>query len=222
MSDLPWRLSYLCPQEDKDVRFQSDPWFEVARTGRFFRKRTSGLEHAAPRVACAACLRASIHASTSSRSQLYDIERDVQELASHERLVIRQERARPLVDALHQWMTQQRARVSEGSAIARALDYSLRRWLALTRYLDDPQVPIDNNWCENQIMPIAIGKKNWSFAGSLRAGKRAAVIMSLVQSGKLNGHDPYAYLRDVLARLPSHPAAHVGQLLPHRWQSSST
>jgi hypothetical protein len=118
-------------------------------------------------------------------------------------------------------MTQQRARVSEGSAIARALDYSLRRWLALTRYLDDPQVPIDNNWCENQIRPIAIGRKNWLFAGSLRAGKRAAAIMSLVQSARLNGHDPYAYLKDVLARLPSHPAAHVDELLPHRWQSTS-
>jgi transposase len=77
--------------------------------------------------------------------QLYDIEREVQEFTPHERLVIRQERARALADALHQWMTHQRARVSEGSAIAKALDHSLRRWLALTRYLDDPQVPFDNN-----------------------------------------------------------------------------
>jgi transposase len=153
--------------------------------------------------------------------QLYDIEREVRELTPHERLAIRQERARPLADALHQWMTYQRARVSEGSAIAKALDYSLRRWLALTRYLDDPQVPIDNNWCENQIRPIAVGKKNWLFAGSLRAGKRAAAIMSLVQSAKLNGHDPYAYLRDVLARLPSHPAARIDELLPHQWRSTA-
>jgi transposase len=154
--------------------------------------------------------------------QLYDIERDVQELAPHERLAIRQERARPLVDALHLWMTQQRARMSEGSAIAKALDYSLRRWLALTRYLDDAQVPIDNNWCENQIRPIAVGKKNWLFAGSLRAGKRAAAIMSLVQSAKLNGHDPYMYLKDVLARLPAHPAARIDELLPHRWHRATT
>jgi transposase len=149
--------------------------------------------------------------------KLYDIEREVQELTPHERLAIREERARPIADALHQWMTHQRARVSEGSAIAKALDYSLRRWLALTRYLHDPQVPIDNNWCENQIRPIAIGKKNWLFAGSLRAGKRAAAIMSLVQSAKLNGHDPYAYLKDVLQRLPAHPAARIDDLLPHRW-----
>jgi hypothetical protein len=69
---------------------------------------------------------------------------------------------------------------------------------------------------------MAIGKKNWLFAGSLRAGKRAAAIMSLVQSAKLNGHDPYAYLKDVLARLPSHPAARIDDLLPHRWQRTAS
>jgi hypothetical protein len=75
---------------------------------------------------------------------------------------------------------------------ARALDYSLKRWTGLTRFLDDGQLPIDNNWIENQIRPIAIGRNNWLFAGSLRAGQRAAAVMSLIQSAKLNGHDPYA------------------------------
>ncbi|WP_176026318.1 transposase domain-containing protein, partial [Robbsia andropogonis] len=83
---------------------------------------------------------------------------------------------------------------------------------------DDSQLPIDNNWAENQIRPIALGRKNWLFAGSLRAGKRAAAIMSLVQSAKLNGHDPYAYLKDVLNRLPTHPARQIDGLLPHNWQ----
>lgn len=152
--------------------------------------------------------------------QLYEIEREVQQLAPNERLDIRQQRARPIAEALHAWMTQQRVRVSEGSAIAKALDYSLRRWVALTRYLDDPQVPIDNNWCENQIRPIAIGRNNWLFAGSLRAGRRAAAAMSLIQSAKLNGHDPYAYLKDVLTRLPTQPASRLEELLPHRWQPS--
>ncbi|CAB3808279.1 IS66 family transposase [Pararobbsia alpina] len=172
-----------------------------------------------------------LHASNKSEiaqaaleyiGQLYEIEREVQALKPGERLAIRQERARRIADALHQWMTQQRARVSEGSAIAKALDYSLRRWVALTRYLDDPQVPIDNNWCENQIRPVALGRKNWLFSGSLRAGKRAAAVMSLVQSAKLNGHDPYAYLKDVLMRLPTHAASRVDELLPHRWQSSNS
>ncbi|MFM0283389.1 IS66 family transposase [Paraburkholderia sediminicola] len=152
--------------------------------------------------------------------QLYEIEREVQQLAPDERLDIRQQQARPVAEALHAWMAQQRVRVSEGSAIAKALDYSLRRWVALTRYLDDPQVPIDNNWCENQIRPIAIGRNNWLFAGSLRAGRRAAAAMSLIQSAKLNGHDPYAYLKDVLTRLPTQPASRLEELLPHRWQPS--
>lgn len=88
----------------------------------------------------------------------------------------------------------------------------------MTNYLSDGQVPIDNNWIENQIRPVALGRKNWLFAGSLRAGKRAAAIMSLVQSAKLNAHKPLAYLKDVLTRLPTLPASRVGELLPHRWQ----
>lgn len=150
--------------------------------------------------------------------ELYEIEREVQQVAAQLRLEIRQQRARPIANALHAWMTGQRTRVSDGSATAKALDYSLRRWAALTRYLDDPQVPIDNNWCENQIRPIALGRANWLFAGSLRAGRRAAAVMSLMQSAKLNGHDPYAYLKDVLARLPMQPASRLEDLLPHRWQ----
>lgn len=101
--------------------------------------------------------------------------------------------------------------------LARALDYSLKRWTALTRYIDDGQLPIDNNWVENQIRPIALGRSNWLFAGSLRAGQRAAAVMSLIQSAKLNGLDPFAYLKDVLQRLPTHKARLVGELLPHRW-----
>lgn len=99
----------------------------------------------------------------------------------------------------------------------RALDYSLRRWAALTRFIDDGRLPVDNNWIENQIRPIAIGRNNWLFAGSLRAGRRTAAVMSLIQSAKLNGHEPHAYLRDVLARLPTQRANRIDELLPHRW-----
>ena len=81
------------------------------------------------------------------------------------------------------------------------------------------QVPIDNNWVENRIRPIALGRSNWLFAGSLRAGQWAAAVMSLIQSAKLNGHDPYAYLKDVLERLPTQPASRIAKLLPHRWQA---
>lgn len=149
---------------------------------------------------------------------IYDIEREIRDATAEERRAVRQQRTRPIVDALHQWMTLQRQQVPGNSATAKALDYSLRRWQALTRFVDDGQLPVDNNWIENQIRPIAIGRNNWLFAGSLRAGQRAAAVMSLVQSARMNGHDPYQYLKDVLARLPTHKANRIGELLPHRWQ----
>jgi transposase len=149
---------------------------------------------------------------------LYDVEREVQALEPDERRRRRQEQARPIARDFQIWLQAQRVRVPDGSATARAIDYSLGRWKALTRYLDDGAVPCDNNWVENQIRPIAIGRSNWLFAGSLRAGKRAAAIMSLIHSARLNGHDPYAYLRDVMERLPTQPANRVDELLPHRWE----
>ena len=168
-----------------------------------------------------------LHASNKSQiagqalsyiSALYDVEREVKNLTADERLHIRQARSKPLTDALYQWMELQRRQITDGSATAKAIDYSIKRWSALTRFLDDGQLPIDNNWAENQIRPIAIGRKNWLFAGSLRAGQRAAAIMSLIQSARLNGHDPYAYLKDVLQRLPTHKNHLIAELLPHRWQ----
>ncbi|WP_323073268.1 IS66 family transposase [Mycetohabitans endofungorum] len=148
---------------------------------------------------------------------LYAVERDVAQLKPDRRGEVRQQRAGPIADALREWMFTQRKRVSEGSAIAKALDYSLKRWEALTRYLVDGHVPIDNNWLENQIRPWAISRSNGLFAGSLRAGQRAATIMSLIRSAQLNGHDPYVYLKDVLNRLPTHRADDIASLLPHRW-----
>ena len=121
--------------------------------------------------------------------QLYEIERQVQGTPADERLRMRQQQSRPVVDKLKHWLADNRAKVPEGSATAKAIDYSLRRWQALTVFVDKAQVPIDNNWVENQIRPIALGRKNWLFAGSLRAGQRAAAAMSLIQSAKLNGHD---------------------------------
>ena len=154
-------------------------------------------------------------------SALYDVEREVVDTDSHARLDARR-RSRPVADALHQWMRQQRQKIPDGSATARAIDYSLNRWVALTRFLDDGDLPIDNNWVENRIRPIALGRQNWLFAGSLRAGKRAAAVMSLIHSAKLNGLDPYAYMRDVLERLPTQPASRITELLPHHWQLATS
>ena len=154
-------------------------------------------------------------------AQLYEIEREVKELPPEQRLQERRARAVPIAKALHDWLIAQRSRIHDGTATAKAFDYSLRRWAALTRYLDDPALPIDNNFDEQQIRPWATGRKNWLFAGTLMAGQRAAAIMSLVQSAKLNGHDPYNYIKDVLARLPTHPARNINELLPHRWAPAS-
>jgi hypothetical protein len=149
--------------------------------------------------------------------ELYAVERDIQDADASARLQQRRSRSAPIAAALHAWMLAQRARVTDGTATARALDYSLQRWTALTRFLEDPRLPIDNNHDEQQIRPWATGRKNWLFAGTLAAGQRAAAITSLIQSAKLNGHDPYAYLKDVLERLPTQRGRDIGQLLPHRW-----
>jgi hypothetical protein len=149
---------------------------------------------------------------------LYKIEAEVRDLSSQERWRIRQERSRPLWDELHLWMQLQRGRVPDGSAIAKALDYSLNRWAGLGQFLLDADVPVDNNHCENRIRPVVLGKKNWLFIGSQLAGERAAVVMSLLNSAKLNGHEPWAYLKDVLTRLPTQLNSRIEELLPHQWQ----
>jgi hypothetical protein len=151
---------------------------------------------------------------------LYDIERIARELDADERQRLRQLKSRPIADTLHQWLILQRQRTTDGTAIPRAIDYSLKRWEALTRFIADGALPADNNHIENRIRPIALGRSNWLFARSLRGGQRAAVVMSLIQSAKLNGHDPHAYLKDVLERLPTQRASRIDELLPHRWTAT--
>jgi transposase len=155
---------------------------------------------------------------------LYEIEREAREqnLNADGRRQLREQRSKPIAEALRQWLTRQRGQVPDGSATAKAIDYSLGRWAALTRYIEDGDLPADNNHIENRIRPVALGKSNWMFAGSLRAGQRAAAIMSLIQTAKLNGHDPYSYLKDVLERLPTQPASRIEELLPHRWRMLET
>lgn len=148
---------------------------------------------------------------------LYEIEREIADKPPDERRRIRQAKSRPIVEKLREWLIYQRAELTNGTRTAKAIDYSLKRWEALARYLEDGEVPIDNNWIENQIRPWALGRKNWLFAGSLRSGQRAGNVMSLIQSAKINGLDPQAYLRDVLKRLPSTKYSDIDSLLPHNW-----
>lgn len=133
-------------------------------------------------------------------------------------VAIRQQYAKPIADSLYRWLQEKRQLTSKNADITKAIEYCLKRWQALTRYLDDGNLPIDNNWVENQMRPWALGRKNWLFAGSLESGQRAASIMSLIQSARLNGLDVYAYLSDVLKRLPTHKDKDIDELLPHVWK----
>jgi hypothetical protein len=148
---------------------------------------------------------------------LYEVEALAAELDDEGRRRLRESQSKPIADTLHEWLALHRQKATDGTAMARAIDYSLKRWGPLTRFLSDGAVPIDNNWIENRIRPVALGRANWLFAGSLRAGQRAAAVMSLIQSARLNGHDPYADLRDVLERLPTQPNSRIAELLPHCW-----
>ena len=153
---------------------------------------------------------------------LYDVEAQLDGVDQADaRRRYRQDHARPLADKFHKWLQVQRQLVPNGSATAKAIDYSLKRWGALTRYIDDGDLPADNNRIENLIRPIAIGRSNWLFAGSLRAGQRAAAIMSVLHTARINGHEPFAYLKDVLERLPSQPASRIDELLPYHWQPAT-
>ena len=152
-------------------------------------------------------------------ARIYHVEAQFAGMTPEDRRDARQRLSKPLWEELHAWLQLERARVA-GGAIGQAIDYSLKNWQALTLHLSDGRVPIDNNHLEQQIKPWKLGAKNWLFVGSELAGQRAAVVMSLVQSAKLNKIDPWAYLRDVLARIHSHPASRIDELLPHRWQPS--
>jgi len=149
---------------------------------------------------------------------IYAVERDAEGMTADARHAHRAEFARPKVEALITWLTALRPSINSGSATAKAVDYLLRRTSAFTAYLNDGRFPIDNNPVENAIRPVALGRKNWLFAGSLLAGQRAANIMSLIQTARANGHDPHAYLRDVLTRLPTQLNSKLGELLPHTWR----
>lgn len=155
-------------------------------------------------------------------ARLYQIERQAAGLSASERQTLRMSEAKPILDAWRVWLIHTRGLVPDSSGTARAIDYALRRWTALMRYLDDGTYPIDNNPVENAIRPVALGRKNWLFAGTESAGRRAAAILSLIESAKLNGHDPFAYLKDVLTRLPTHPYRRLDELLPFNWAPAAS
>ena len=147
---------------------------------------------------------------------LYAIEDQGKAMDVAARTQWRQEQAQPLLDSMRAWLLSTRVNVANGSGTAKAMDYSINRWAALSRYAADGRLPIDNNAVENTIRPIALGKKNWLFTGSERAGQRAAAIQTLLGTAKLNGLDPAAWLRETLERLPTCPNSQLDSLLPLR------
>ncbi|PHV09458.1 IS66 family transposase, partial [Chitinimonas sp. BJB300] len=148
--------------------------------------------------------------------ELYAIEAEARDDDVAARRLRRQQDAVPKLHALHDWLITQRQTAAPGGGLARAIDYSLKRWPALARYAETGHLPIDNNPCENAIRPICLGKKNWLFAGSERAGQRAAAIQSLLATARLNGLEPLAWLRDTLEKLPAWPNSRIDELLPLR------
>jgi transposase len=137
---------------------------------------------------------------------MFAIERDINGFPPAKRLEVRQEQSRPLALAL------------EKSQTGQAIDYLLKRWTVFTRFLEDGRLCISNNAAERELRCVAIGRKNWTFAGSDEGGRRAAAMYILIQTAKLNDIDPQAWLADVLARLPDHPARRLAELLPWNWR----
>ena len=147
--------------------------------------------------------------------ELYRIEAEIRGRSPDERRACRQQRSRPIADALEPWLRDKLALVSQKSKLAEAIRYALSRWAGLARFLDDGRIEIDNNVVERSIRPIALNRKNALFAGSDGGGEHWATIASLIETAKLNDVDPYAYLSDVIARIVAgHPQSQLDELLP--------
>lgn len=149
--------------------------------------------------------------------ELFAIERAINGNAPEQRLAARREKMTPLVTDLEIWMRQQRTSLSSGNDTAKAINYLLNRWAAFTRFLDDGRICLTNNAAERALRGVAVGRKNWTFAGSDAGGHRAAAVYTLIES-KMNDVDPQAWLADVLALLPDHTASKVTELLPWNWK----
>ena len=164
-----------------------------------------------------------VHATTDSPiaaealdriGRLYAIESEIRARPPAERALIRQARAGPELHALHSWLQATVSSLSAKSELAQAIRYALVRWPALARYCDDGRVEIDNNAAERSLRAVAVGRKNWLFAGSDDGGERAAAIYSLIGTAKLNDLEPEAYLRYVLEHIAEHPINAIDELLP--------
>jgi len=149
-------------------------------------------------------------------AELYHIESEAKDYSPEQRQRWREQLAVPRLEAMYTWMQLIRSHTIDGGALAKALDHGIKRWPIIQRYATSGTLPIDNNPAENSIRPIAVGKKNGLFAGSERAGKRAAAIQTLLATAKANGIEPLAWLNDTLEKLPAWPNSRIDELLPLR------
>jgi transposase len=149
---------------------------------------------------------------------IFDIEREINGRPINQRVAVRLERVAPLVSELETWMRQEYGKLSRHSDVAKAMNYMLSRWQTFTRFLADGRICITNNAAERALRGIALGRKSWLFAGSDRGGERAAGMLTLVQTAKLNEVDPRAWLADVLARIADHKINDLAALLPWNWR----
>ena len=150
---------------------------------------------------------------------LFDIERAINGQSAEERLKVRKEKSAPLVAELESWMREERAKLSKHAAVAKAMDYMLKRWDGFARFLEDGRICLTNNAAERALRGLALGRRAWLFAGSDRGGERAAVMFTLIGTARLNDIDPQAWLADVLARIAEHPARRLDELLPWNWKA---
>jgi transposase len=152
--------------------------------------------------------------------ELFAIERDINGLPPVQRLAVRRARSKPLIEDLERWLRAERRKLSSKNPLAKAMDYSLKRWSTFTRFLDDGRICMTNNAAERAVRGIAVGRRNWTFCGSDAGGERAAVIFTLIETAKLCDVDPRAWLADVLARIADHPATRIHELLPWNWRTT--
>ena len=149
--------------------------------------------------------------------ELFAIERAINGKSPEGRRAVRQERSKPLVAALESYMREQLERLSPKNDLAKAIHYMYLP--SFTRFLDDGRICLSNNAAERGLRCVAVGRRNWTFAGSDAGGQRAAAVYSLIATCKLNDVDPRAWLADVLAKLPDHPAHRIGEMMPWAWKA---
>jgi hypothetical protein len=155
-------------------------------------------------------------------AELYAIERSIKGFTADARRHVRNTSTRPLIEMMKPWLEMELGRVPPAGPLAEAIRYALARWPALTRFLDDGRIELDNNTVERAIRPIALGRKNHLFAGSDGGATRWAVVASLLATAKLNDVEPFAYLKDVLERMSNgHPMSKLDDLLPWNWTLSN-